>query len=41
MTTPSAHEITQLLRAWSGGDQQAPEKLTPLVYEELHQAARC
>ncbi len=36
---PSAHEITQLLRAWSGGDQAALGKLTPLVYEELHRAA--
>jgi RNA polymerase sigma factor (TIGR02999 family) len=36
---PSAHEVTQLLRAWSGGDQEALEKLTPLVYEELHRAA--
>ncbi len=36
---PSAHEITQLLRAWSGGDQEALEKLTPLIYEELHRAA--
>lgn len=36
---PAAHDITQLLRAWSGGDQGALEKLTPLVYEELHRAA--
>jgi RNA polymerase sigma factor (TIGR02999 family) len=36
---PSAHEVTELLRAWSGGDQAALEKLTPLVYEELHRAA--
>lgn len=36
---PSAHEVTQLLRAWSGGDQEALEKLTPLVYEELHRVA--
>jgi RNA polymerase sigma factor (TIGR02999 family) len=36
---PSAHEVTQLLRAWSGGDQAALEKLTPLVYDELHRAA--
>src|SRR5215472_4606980 len=36
---PSAHEVTQLLRAWSGGDQEALEKLTPLVYEELRRAA--
>jgi len=35
----SAHEVTQLLRAWSGGDEAALEKLTPLVYEELHRAA--
>jgi RNA polymerase sigma factor (TIGR02999 family) len=36
---PSAHEITQLLKAWSGGDQTALDKLTPLVYAELHRAA--
>jgi RNA polymerase sigma-70 factor, ECF subfamily len=40
MTAPSPHEITQLLRAWSAGDSQALEKLTPLVYEELHRAAQ-
>lgn len=32
-------EITQLLRAWSAGDSQALDKLTPLVYEELHRRA--
>jgi len=31
--------ITQLLRAWGDGDQQALEKLTPLVYNELHRVA--
>ena len=36
---PSAHEVTQLLRAWSGGDRSALEKLTPLVYDELHRTA--
>jgi len=36
---PAAHEITQLLRAWSGGDEKALEKLMPLVFEELHRAA--
>lgn len=40
MSTPPAHDVTQLLRAWSGGDQQALDKLTPLVYEELHRRAR-
>jgi RNA polymerase sigma factor (TIGR02999 family) len=39
MALPSTHEITQLLRAWSAGDQGALEKLAPLVYAELHRAA--
>lgn len=39
MTNPSPHELTQLLRAWSNGDERALEKLTPLVYEELRRAA--
>lgn len=33
-------DITELLQAWSDGDQSALEKLTPLVYEELHNQAR-
>jgi len=33
-------EVTQLLRAWSEGDEQALEKLMPLVYAELHRLAR-
>jgi len=33
-------EITKLLQAWRGGDEQALEKLTPQVYRELHVAAR-
>ena len=36
---PQASEVTQLLRAWSEGDQQALEALTPLVYQELHRRA--
>jgi RNA polymerase sigma factor (TIGR02999 family) len=32
-------DVTQLLRAWSEGDQKALEKLTPLVYQELHRRA--
>ena len=35
----SAHEVTILLRAWSGGDKQALDRLTPLVYCELYQIA--
>jgi RNA polymerase sigma-70 factor, ECF subfamily len=40
MGTPSVHEVTQLLRAWSAGDQDALDQLTPLVYRELHRAAK-
>jgi RNA polymerase sigma-70 factor, ECF subfamily len=40
MDTSSTHEITELLQAWNLGDDQALEKLTPLVYEELYRAAR-
>ena len=32
--------VTQLLRAWGGGDQSALQHLTPLVYKELHSLAR-
>jgi RNA polymerase sigma-70 factor (ECF subfamily) len=40
MASPSIHEITDLLVAWSDGDQVAMEKLTPLVYQELHRLAQ-
>jgi RNA polymerase sigma-70 factor (ECF subfamily) len=40
MPTSSADEITGLLRAWSRGDELALEKLTSLVYDELHRTAR-
>jgi RNA polymerase sigma factor (TIGR02999 family) len=32
--------ITQLLRAWGQGDSEALQKLTPLVYRELHRLAK-
>ena len=35
----SAQDITELLVAWSEGKQDAFEKLTPLVYAELHRLA--
>src|ERR1700676_2703852 len=38
--TASSSEITQLLRAWCDGQDGALERLMPLVYEELHRAAR-
>lgn len=42
MMEPSAHEVTRHLLDWSGGDQQALDKLMPLVYDELrHIAGRC
>lgn len=34
-----SQNITHLLREWSDGDQDALNKLTPLVYEELRQQA--
>jgi len=37
--TSSPHEVTQLLVAWSNGNQAALEKLLPLVYDELHRLA--
>jgi RNA polymerase sigma factor (TIGR02999 family) len=35
----SAEEISSLLHAWCKGDQAALDKLTPLVYDELHRLA--
>ncbi|MBI3422336.1 MAG: sigma-70 family RNA polymerase sigma factor [Acidobacteria bacterium] len=32
-------EVTQLLLAWSNGDESALERLAPLVYAELHRLA--
>ena len=39
MTTPSREEVTELLGDWSNGDQEALNKLIPLVYQELHRLA--
>ena len=39
MPAPSTREITDLLLAWSEGEPSALERLTPLVYEELHRLA--
>lgn len=40
MDAPQSHEVTGLLQAWSAGNEEALEKLIPLVYRELHRAAR-
>src|SRR5450759_4201954 len=36
---PAVGDISELLRAWSEGEQSALEKLTPIVYYELHHLA--
>ena len=36
----SAGDISGILRAWSDGDQSALDRLTPIVYDELHRLAR-
>jgi len=33
-------DVSVLLHAWSEGDHEALEKLTPIVYQELHRLAR-
>jgi RNA polymerase sigma-70 factor (ECF subfamily) len=33
-------QVGELLRSWSHGDTTALERLTPIVYEELHRLAR-
>jgi RNA polymerase sigma factor (TIGR02999 family) len=39
---PRQGEVTTLLRAWSGGNADAFDRVLPLVYDELHRmAARC
>ena len=40
MTAHSTHDVTVLLQAWSRGDDEALQKLVPLVYRDLRQAAR-
>ena len=35
----SPDEVTALLRDWSDGDEEALQKLTPLLYRELHRLA--
>lgn len=35
----ASEEITRLLQSWSDGDEQALEKVTPVLYKELHRMA--
>jgi RNA polymerase sigma-70 factor (ECF subfamily) len=39
MTAPSPQSVTQLLKAWGDGEQQALDQLISLVYAELHRLA--
>ena len=39
MATPSRKDVTDLLIEWGKGDQEALNKLMPLVYDELHRLA--
>ncbi len=39
MAEDSPSQVTLLLRSWRDGDQAALEKLTPIVYSELHRIA--
>jgi len=36
---PLPDDVSALLRAWTGGDQRALVRLTPIVYDELHRLA--
>jgi RNA polymerase sigma factor (TIGR02999 family) len=38
-TSPGQGEITEMLKACSGGNREAMDKLVPLVYQELHRQA--
>ena len=40
MDEPPATEVTVLLKAWNGGEQDALERLTAVVHGELHRMAR-
>ena len=40
MPEQETQELTEILRRWSDGDAAALEKLTPVVYAELHRIAK-
>ena len=33
-------DVTELLKAWSDGDERALEELIPLVYTQIHSTSR-
>jgi RNA polymerase sigma factor (TIGR02999 family) len=40
MSGAMQHDVTQILHDWTDGDQNAPERLMPFVYDELRRLAR-
>lgn len=40
MSADLTKEVTELLQRWSGGDANALEELTPVIYAELHRIAK-
>lgn len=40
MPAHTTQEVTELLKRWSDGDAEALERLTPVIYSELHKIAR-
>ncbi len=40
MSEAKQHDVTRLLKAWSGGNQQALDELMPTLYTEMRKLAR-
>lgn len=40
MSESNTQEVTELLQKWSGGDADALEQLTPVIYSELYRIAK-
>ena len=40
MQAQPAQDVTAILRAWTGGDERAIDRLLPVLYEELRRTAR-
>lgn len=40
MSNELQHEVTQILHDWRDGDREAPERLMPLIYDEMRRLAR-
>ena len=40
MSSELQHEVTQILQDWKEGDPEAPDRLLPLVYDEMRRLAR-